>query len=128
MFIFPNTFILRVRHSQNKFNIGRFLPDQLLNVLLYSQCAVHFLKGFIRPSTEILYFTTKTLFKYTTLVVIIVLRYKLAFAFVPGRFLRSIVAPSAIFIFDCCQLALNCFFNVKRIIFREVVYQRTLRC
>lgn len=43
MFIFPDTLILRFWCLQDLLNSCEVFADQLLDVLLNSQCAVHFL-------------------------------------------------------------------------------------
>lgn len=55
MFIFPNTFVLCVGHLQYKINICWISPNKLLNILLDSQSAIHFLESFIWPPTKILF-------------------------------------------------------------------------
>lgn len=54
MFIFPNTFILSLRHFKNGFKIGWITTYGLLNKLLDSQCAIHLFKRLIWPTAKVL--------------------------------------------------------------------------
>lgn len=55
MFILPDALVLRLWHGQDKLHIRGITFDQLLYILLHSQCAVHLLQRFIGPATEILF-------------------------------------------------------------------------
>lgn len=54
MLILPDPFVLSIRRCQDRFDIGRILAHDLLNVLLNVQRAFHFVEIHIGPITPIL--------------------------------------------------------------------------
>lgn len=54
MLVLPYSFVISLWHIEYQIDVGWISSDHLLDILLHSQCAVHFLERFIRPPAEVL--------------------------------------------------------------------------
>lgn len=55
MLVLPDALVMRLRIHQDLIDVGRISLDQLLDVLLYGQRAVHVLERLVGPWWKVLY-------------------------------------------------------------------------
>jgi len=97
--VLPHALILGFGHGQYEFHVARVALNQLLYVLLHRQRAVHLLQGLVGPATEVLKGETENGSDGPGRDHCSDAMSSLTLDFVPGRFLRNMVEPSAIFMF-----------------------------